>query len=73
MWRMGGAWPSRKRHTERFERAAHGFRTGQGTGHLHLWRDKSLGSQLLADRMSNPRQYLKRLEHWWQRVSEWPR
>ena len=40
--------------------------------HLHLWPDKSLGSQALADRMPNPRQYLKRLEHWWHRVSEWP-
>jgi DNA repair photolyase len=40
--------------------------------HLHLWPDKSLGSQSLADRMSNPRKYLKRLEYWWSRVSEWP-
>jgi DNA repair photolyase len=40
--------------------------------HLHLWPDKSLGSPALADRMPNPRQYLKRLEHWWHRVSEWP-
>ena len=39
---------------------------------LHLWPDKSLGSQALADRMPNPQQYLKRLEHWWHRVSEWP-
>ena len=38
--------------------------------HLHLWLDKSLGSQALADRMPNPRRYLKRLEHWWHRVSE---
>jgi DNA repair photolyase len=41
--------------------------------HLHLWPDKSLGSQSLADRMPNPKKYLKRLEHWWQRVSEWPK
>ena len=41
--------------------------------HLHLWPDKSLGSQALADRMPNPRHYLKRLDHWWHRVSEWPR
>jgi len=41
--------------------------------HLHLWPDKSLGSQSLADRMPNPTKYLKRLEHWWHRVSEWPR
>ena len=40
--------------------------------HLHLWPDKSLGAQTLADRMPNPQQYLKRLEHWWHRVSEWP-
>jgi hypothetical protein len=40
--------------------------------HLHLWPDKSLGSQSLADRMPNPRKYLKRLEHWWTRISEWP-
>jgi DNA repair photolyase len=41
--------------------------------HLHLWPDKSLGNQALAERMPNPQQYLKRLEHWWHRVSEWPR
>jgi DNA repair photolyase len=40
--------------------------------HLHLWPDKSLGSQSLADRMPNPGKYLKRLEHWWHRISEWP-
>jgi DNA repair photolyase len=40
---------------------------------LHLWPDKSLGSQALTNRMPNPRKYLKRLEHWWTRVSEWPR
>jgi hypothetical protein len=41
--------------------------------HLHLWPDKSLGGQALADRMPNPGKYLKRLEHWWHRVSEWPK
>jgi DNA repair photolyase len=41
--------------------------------HLHLWPDKSLGSQSLAGRMPNPKKYLKRLEHWWQRISEWPK
>jgi DNA repair photolyase len=40
--------------------------------HLHLWPDKSLGRQTLADRMPNPAKYLQRLEHWWNRVSEWP-
>src|SRR5262245_58104595 len=37
---------------------------------LHLWPDKSLGSHSLAERMSHPRKYLRRLEHWWSRVSE---
>ena len=41
--------------------------------HLHLWPDKSLGSQSLADRMPNPSKSLNRLEHWWHRVSEWPK
>jgi hypothetical protein len=41
--------------------------------HLHLWPDKSLGSQALAARMPNPAKYLKRLDHWWRRVSEWPK
>jgi DNA repair photolyase len=41
--------------------------------HLHLWPDKSLGSPTLADRMPNPGNYLKRLENWWNRVSEWPK
>lgn len=41
--------------------------------HLHLWPDKSLGSQALASRMTNPRKYLERLHYCWQRVSEWPK
>jgi len=41
--------------------------------HLHLWPDKSLGGQSVADRMPNPRKYLERLEHWWHRISEWPK
>lgn len=41
--------------------------------HLHLWPDKSLGNQSLADRMPNPSRYLKRLEYWWHRISEWPK
>lgn len=40
---------------------------------LHLWPDKSLGSESLASRMQNPTKYLKRLQHWWTRISEWPR
>jgi DNA repair photolyase len=39
---------------------------------LHLWPDKSLGSPAIAGRMQNPAKYLKHLEYWWQRVSEWP-
>ncbi len=39
---------------------------------LHLWPDKSLGCQALVDRMPNPSRYVKRLQHWWGRVSEWP-
>lgn len=39
---------------------------------LHLWPDKSLGNQSLARRMPNPEKYLRRLEYWWHRVSEWP-
>ncbi len=41
--------------------------------HLHLWPDKALGNQALADRMPDPRKYLNRLEYWWHRVSEWPK
>lgn len=41
--------------------------------HLHLWPDKSLGSRSLAEQMPNPGKYLKRLERWWHRVSEWPK
>jgi DNA repair photolyase len=40
---------------------------------LHLWLDKSLGSQSLVERMPKPQRYQERLEHWWNRISEWPR
>jgi DNA repair photolyase len=40
---------------------------------LHLWPDKSLGNRSLANRMPNPGKYLKRLDHWWHRISEWPK
>jgi DNA repair photolyase len=43
------------------------------TKHLHLWPDKSLGSPALTERMPNSKKYIKRLEYWWNRVSEWPR
>lgn len=39
---------------------------------LHLWPDKSLGSQAMVKRMSDPHKYLKSLSYWWYRVSEWP-
>jgi DNA repair photolyase len=41
--------------------------------HLHLWPDKSLGNQSLADRLPNSVNYLKRLDYWWHRISEWPK
>jgi DNA repair photolyase len=41
--------------------------------HLHLWPDKSLGSQSLLERMKKPRQFQERLEYWWNRISEWPK
>jgi len=40
---------------------------------LHLWPDRSLGSQSLANRMPQPARYLQWLQHWWQRISEWPK
>jgi DNA repair photolyase len=39
---------------------------------LHLWPDKSLGSQSLVQRMPSPPKYQERLNHWWTRISEWP-
>ena len=41
--------------------------------HVHLWPDKSLGSRSMVERMPNSDKYLKRLEHWWHRISEWPK
>jgi DNA repair photolyase len=41
--------------------------------HLHLWPDKSLGTQSLVERMKKPRQYQERLDYWWNRISEWPK
>jgi len=40
---------------------------------LHLWPDKSLGSQSFVERMPDAKKYLKRLEYWWTRISEWPK
>jgi len=39
---------------------------------LHLWPDKSLGAGSLVSRMPNPTRYLKRLNYWWHRISQWP-
>jgi len=41
--------------------------------HLHLWPDKSLGSQSVVERMKNPKHYQERLNYWWNRISEWPK
>jgi DNA repair photolyase len=41
--------------------------------HLHLWPDKSLGSQSLIRRMKRPKQFQERLDYWWNRISEWPK
>ncbi|MGH8016929.1 MAG: hypothetical protein ACREIA_01350 [Opitutaceae bacterium] len=40
--------------------------------HLHLWPDRSLGSQSMMRRTPKPKKFLQRLEYWWHRVSEWP-
>jgi DNA repair photolyase len=40
---------------------------------LHLWPDKSLGSVELANRMPMPKEHLRWLQKWWERISEWPR
>jgi len=40
---------------------------------LHLWPDKSLGAAAVVSRMKKPTKYAERLQHWWHRISEWPR
>jgi DNA repair photolyase len=40
---------------------------------LHLWPDKSLGTQTALARMPKPEKFLRRLQHCWDRVSEWPK
>ncbi len=40
---------------------------------LHLWPDRSLGSQSLVSRVAHPEEHLRELRRWWQRVSEWPK
>lgn len=39
---------------------------------LHLWPDKSLGNLGVANRMANPKEHLRWLRQWWDRISEWP-
>lgn len=39
---------------------------------IHLWPDKSLGNLNVANRMSKPKEYMRWLQRWWGRVSEWP-
>jgi hypothetical protein len=39
---------------------------------LHIWPDKSLGNPGVANRMANPREYLRWLRKSWLCVSEWP-
>jgi len=40
---------------------------------LHLWPDKSLGNLNVANRMPNPKEYMRWLRKNWGRISEWPR
>jgi DNA repair photolyase len=40
---------------------------------LHLWPDKSLGSENVVKRQSKPEKYQKFLQNCWTRVSEWPK
>jgi hypothetical protein len=40
-------------------------------GKLHLWPDKSLGAASVARRMPQ-QEYLRWLDRWWSRLSEWP-
>jgi DNA repair photolyase len=40
---------------------------------LHLWPDKCLGGAGAANRTSKPKEHLRWLGQWWNRISEWPR
>ena len=40
---------------------------------LHLWPDKSLGSKKAIESQPNPEAYQAWLQHWWTRISEWPK
>ena len=39
---------------------------------LHLWPDKTFGSQAFLHRMTSPASCDQWLQKWWKRVSEWP-
>lgn len=39
---------------------------------LHLWPDKSLGSQKALKSIEDPDTHKAWLEKWWHRISEWP-
>ena len=39
---------------------------------LHLWPDKSLGNAGVANRMPKPKEHLRWVQTWWDRISEWP-
>ena len=41
--------------------------------HLHLWPDKSLGNVGVANRMPKPKEHMRWLRKWWERISEWPK
>ncbi len=40
---------------------------------LHLWPDKSLGNVGVVNRMPKPKEHLRWLRQWWERISEWPK
>jgi DNA repair photolyase len=40
---------------------------------LHLWPDKSLGSENMIQRQANPEKYKIFLQNCWTRISEWPK
>jgi DNA repair photolyase len=42
------------------------------TNRLHLWPDKSLGTQSSLRAAQDPQGQREWLQHWWNRVSEWP-
>jgi DNA repair photolyase len=41
-------------------------------GRIHLWPDKSFGSQAALKRQANPADFQAWLTKWWGRISEWP-